>query len=309
MTETASAARIPLKDYYKSDVESQEEFMEVVDELVRWSNAGYRHGLRVDLTMEVEKDQELEESLTTQAPAGGATSTTARGITSATARQLADLLTERAALEVGGDYGASTKMASVCRRSACPNDAPGKYCSWSPVDTPDNHYPISGEAYKAWAKALKDRVVGVSPTSPGMEVLGLLLKARKDQIVTHSASRKKRRSSQGQAGVKNYFFIGTAPPNQEVISYSEELPSSQPTESSPDELTEQLFEWSSSHAAWRGCKADLDAIRTQLAIEGYDTRWTTSVSAQEWKDLGSKSGQRNKVIQGVKEWRAARKES
>jgi hypothetical protein len=146
----------------------------------------------------------------------------------------------------------------------------------------------------------------VSAEKPSLEIMNLLSKNKDRQISSHAGSRRKT-TTQSQSGgtFTNNVFVGSAL----LPGYStDEIPSSQPTESGPDELLDLFFSWLTDRPEWRGLGADLRHIREQLESDGYDTHVIRSISASEWKELGLKGGQRLKMLQSINIWRSSRKQ-
>lgn len=303
---------LPQRDWHISEVCSYGDVSEVVKDAYRWYVSG-KTGVRIDAEVLLEKVYDLtaleDEVVEVKAPVAKTVATPGRK--TATKEQLAAHAASRAAAGGVADPSKDLLLRWLCEQKDCRNhngEEGGSYCYWLRSNVAHNHYPLTGPAVKVWAAAIK--LEEATTERPTHDVWPFLVEARER---LKSKSHKKEPATMVNGGstqpiINNY--IGWQPTQQQRPSHDKtpEPPvSSQPSETVSDERYELFFRFIRPLTQWKCYDNDVDDIRRQLDVHGFDIDTAKRMTAAQWKECELKSGQYEKFIKDINKWLTNRK--
>jgi hypothetical protein len=227
----------------------------------------------------------------------------------------------RRACEESGDFSSGLREKWTCKQTDCRNYSGhreagkngGGYCYW-PNPASNNgysHLPLSNEAIKQWTKEIRDG--DATHEVPPASTIPQLLIAK--TALQHKGGTQKKLSQPlpfaGMPAINIYYDRPpqqSPPRRQRRRSSPIEPPSSQPSETAPDERVTAFFLWVQHEVRWKGLKGDLDDIKWNMRDKGFDVEGMKKLSLERWLGWNLKEGQHEKFCNSVSKWLSMRKE-
>ncbi|KAI6787884.1 hypothetical protein KC361_g9337 [Hortaea werneckii] len=320
-------------EWLRNDVKWQEDFAEFEDRMLQWQEEGFQQS-ELTITCHMERSAPLFVDGLEDPPASQQqrrVRTAARTPRpTATQRQEARLNDDIDTLEDEAEgsgtqvrKGSELRVFWACKLPSCKNNPKG-FCYWHGSDSPENHYPLTDEIVKAWAREWQ--AGRLTKDHPNVDILHLMRKARErlyagrhNHTPVISNSRHSFMSpSPSQPFNFNLVFSkdglpqsfsqlpGSAPQNEpdQDLGDDGEPPSSQTP--AIDLLDECFCELADGHH-WQGEAESLEGIRVAVRSEGYDLAGILQMSVSDWQDLGLKKGYLLRVQSGIRRFMCKRK--
>ncbi|KAI7081263.1 hypothetical protein KC356_g9236 [Hortaea werneckii] len=331
----AAAARINRVEWLRNDVKWQEEFAEFEDRMLQWQEEGFQQS-KLAITCHMERSAPLFVDSLEDPPASQQqrrVRTAARTPRpTATQRQEARLDDDIDTLEDEAEgsgtqvrKGSELRVFWACKLPSCKNNPKG-FCYWHGSDSPENHYPLTDEIVKAWAREWQ--AGRLTKDHPNVDILHLMRKARErlyagrhNHTPVISNSRHSFLSpSPSQPFNLNLVFSkdglpqsfsqlpGLAPQNEPEPDQDQANDGEPPSSQTPaiDLLDECFCELANGHH-WQGEAESLEGIRVAVRSEGYDLAGILQMSVSDWQDLGLKKGYLLRVQSGIRRFMYKRK--